>query len=215
MDFFDVLLAKKLSGSGGGGGSTTDLIDKYADGSISGAIVLTTSSIRADAFKDCKYITSVDAPNVAKISGGAFSGCSALVSISFPSANTVNATQQFLSCANLVNVNLPSLQTAGANMFQGCTSLTFIDLPKLGSITTRLFHGCTSLQTIILRNNSVLALGNLDCLYNTPFRGYNGLTGTLYVPSSLVNSYKTASNWSSLFNDGTMSILSIEGSIYE
>lgn len=50
---------------------------------------------------------------------------------------------------------------------------------------------------------------------NTPFNGYNSLTGKLYVPSDLVDSYKVATNWSALYNNGTMEVLPIEGSIYE
>ena len=75
--------------------------------------------------------------------------------------------------------------------------------------------GNKNLQTIILRASSVCSVGNNNAFQTTPFQGYNGLTGTLYVPSTLVESYKTANKWSELYNAGTMTILPIEGSIYE
>jgi hypothetical protein len=55
------------------------------------------------------------------------------------------------------------------------------------------------LKTVILRNNSVCTLSSSSVFSNTPFAsGKAG--GTLLVPSALVESYKTATNWSSVLS---------------
>jgi len=197
--------------SGGGGYS----IDEFADGTISGAISLTTTNIRARAFKECNSITSVTAPNVTVLREQIFSTCTGLTSISFGGATSVNSTQQFLACTALTSVDLPELAVPAGNMFQGCTSLEFIDFPKVERMNvSRLFYGCNKFKTIVLRHSAVVAINN-DVFTNTPFAGYNGLTGTAYVPQSLISSYQTASNWSTLYSGGTCSFVAIEGSIYE
>lgn len=198
----------------GYGGSGYD-INELASGSISGAVEITASSIRDNFFKDCGNITSLNLPNVTVLRERVCSSCTGLIYVSCPKATTISSTQQFISCTSLTNVDLPLLTTPGGNMFQGCTSLEIIDLPKLTRMNvSRVFYGCNKLKTVILRNSSVVSLNN-DVFTNTPFAGYNGLTGTCYVPSSLISSYQSASNWSTLYNNGTCSFVAIEGSQYE
>lgn len=190
-------------------------INALADGSISGAIEVTASSIREGFFKGLTHITSISCPNITRLSGGLANGCTGLVSVTCPQATTVNSTQQFLGCTSLTTVNLPLLTTMGGNMFQGCSSLATIDLPKVTSLNvTRGFYDCHALQTIVIRNSTAVSLGG-DTLTNTPFAGYGGLTGTAYVPSDQIETYKTKSNWSTLYNNGTCSFAAIEGSQYE
>lgn len=189
-------------------------VNALADGSISGAVEITASSIRDRFFKSCGNITSLSCPNVTIIREQLCSGCSGLVSVSMPNATTINSSQQFISCTSLATVNLPKLQTPGGNMFQGCTSLEFIDLPALTRLSvTRVFYGCSNLKTVILRNNSLVAL-NSDVFTNTPFAS-GGSGGTVYVPQALISSYQTATNWSTLYDAGTCTFAAIEGSAYE
>ena len=196
--------------SGGGGYS----IDEFADGSITGDITITATNIRARAFKETN-ITGVTAPNVTVLREQIFNSCTRLTKISFPNAVSINSSQQFLGCTALTDVNLPKLGVPGGNMFQGCTSLEIVDFPEVTRMNiNRVFYGCSKLKTLILRHTSVVALNN-DTLANTPFAGYNGLTGKCYVPSALISSYQTASNWSTLYSGGTCEFVAIEGSEYE
>lgn len=205
-------VATLASGYGGGGIDLNDV----ASGALSGAIVLDTATdIQMQRFKGMPNITSVTAPYVTTLREQIFYNCTSLQSISFAGATVVNSTQQFLACTALTNVNLPSLLVPGGNMFQGCTSLEFIDLPSVERMNvSRVFYGCNKLQTVVLRHSSVVSVNN-DCFTNTPFAGYNSLTGTCYVPSTLISSYQTATNWSTLYNNGTCTFVAIEGSIYE
>ena len=68
---------------------------------------------------------------------------------------------------------------------------------------------------MLRRTSAICALGNTNSFTNTPMAGYNSLTGTVYVPEDLISSYQTATNWSTLYNNGTVTFTKIEGSIYE
>ena len=76
-----------------------------------------------------------------------------------------------------------------------CTRVYF---PKLaGSILTHDFNSCTALNALILGHSAVCPLKATTAFNNTPIaKG----TGYIYVPRSLVDSYKTAENWSTFAN---------------
>lgn len=202
-------VATLAEGYGGGGID----VNALANGSISGSVEITASSIRERFFKGCNYMTSLSCPNVTQIREQFASSCSRLVSVSMPKATSVQSSQQFMSCTSLTNVNLPKLQTPGANMFQGCTSLQTIALPALTRLNvSRVFYGCTNLKNVILRMPTVVPL-NSDVFINTPFAS-GGSGGLVFVPQTLISNYQTAANWSTLFNAGTCTFVAIEGSIY-
>lgn len=98
--------------------------------------------------------------------------------------------------------------------FAYCTNLTSIDLPSVTILVSNAFENCSGLTTIILRGTTLCALDNKYVLYNTPF--YTGGTGgTVYVPQALIESYQNATNWSTLYAQGTCNFVAIEGSEYE
>lgn len=208
MNFIDILLAKKLSGGGGGGN-----LDSFIDGSISGTLTTNATTARPSTFFKCNSLEHLIAPNVTKLEDSVCKECTHLISVSFPSATTCGGTGHFQGCSALTDVNFP-LMKAVPNLSY-CNSLTHADFPLANGWATRAFYESHAFATLILRRNNVVSLTTLDHFVNTPFRGYNGLTGKLYVPSALVDSYKTATNWSTLYNNGTLEVLPIEGSAYE
>lgn len=141
----------------------------------------------------------------------------------FPSLTSVTSVQQFQSIGSsnggtTVNIYMPALTSFKfSSSFQSCKYTKIIDFGTAnGTIGAGTFTGCYILDTIILRRTAgVVALGDTTAFTDTPFLGYNSLTGTVYVPSDLVNTYKAETNWSTLYNDGTCDIKAIEGSIYE
>jgi hypothetical protein len=71
-------------------------------------------------------ITSVSGgANVATIGGNAFFGCTALTSVSLPSATTF-VFSAFFGCTALTSVSLPSATTIGSNTFRDCPNLTAV-----------------------------------------------------------------------------------------
>ena len=96
-------------------------------------------------------------------------------------------------------------ETIGHSAFRGSSDLTKVDFPAATVIQVQVFAYCYSLTTIILRNTTLCRLANVNAFqncyhfYGTADATYNpnGLKdGYIYVPASLVDSYKTATNWS-------------------
>lgn len=184
-------VATLTGGYGGGGGEwTTDGI--AAGTEPSGEITLNGITLIDYAFRGRKGITKVNLLNIARLGRECFADCSNLTGFWAPDLTTLN----------------------GLGNLSG-TNLTIVDFPKLTFIQSTSFMSNKNLSTVILRASSLCTLANGNAFGDTPFRGYNSQTGTLYVPSALVESYKTAGNWKTLYDAGTMSILPIEGSIYE
>lgn len=64
------------------------------------------------------------------------------------------------------------------------------------------FYNCTSLTSAAFTKNSVVTLSATNAFMNTPMSvsTYTGNFGSIYVPASLVSSYKTATNWAAYAN---------------
>ena len=146
-------------------------------------------------FRECASLTTVDLPKCATINSHTFQGCTSLTTVDLPECTSINR-YAFWDCTHLTTANLPKCTSIGDEAFGGCTNLTTIDLPECSSIGHAAFSGCTSLTTMILSNNQVVTLDGY-AFYNTPIT--NG-TGYIYVPDNLVDSYKTATNWSTYAN---------------
>ena len=111
---------------------------------------------------------------------------------------TAVAGQAFWGCTSLKELILPNVETLSTNSVRGCTALLKVDFGnKVRTINTNVFYGCTKLTTLILRANSVCSLGATSAFTDTPIEGG---TGYIYVPSALVESYKTATRWSTYAN---------------
>lgn len=99
----------------------------------------------------------------------------------------------FANCDKLSSVVLPNVGVMVGYGFQNCYSLTTVDC---GSryIAANSFMNCQKLTTFIIRNTSVATLQNVSAFSSTPIK--SGGTGYVYVPRNLVDSYISATNWS-------------------
>ena len=109
-----------------------------------------------------------------------------------------------------LNLNWGSTTTANA-----CQHLEVCDIGKAKSISANTFANCYKLQTLIMRRTSVTTCANVSAFLNTPLRGRSGLTAKIYVPEALIDSYKSASVWTTINGYGYVEWLPIEGSEYE
>ena len=103
------------------------------------------------------------------------------------------------------------------NVFRGNSGLTLLDLTYTSGngIGANTFYSDSTFKTLILRSSTVVPLSNTNAFSNaTAFRS-GGKGGTLYVPSALISSYESATNWSTILGYTNNQILPIEGSIYE
>ena len=113
--------------------------------------------------------------------------------------NTIDVLGDEVACASIVDKTITEFKddiitTIGERAFYKNTVLTLLDLPMATHIITGAFNGCSALMTLILRNTTICTLGNNSAFDNTPIK--NGGTGYIYVPRALVESYKSATNWS-------------------
>ena len=112
-------------------------------------------------------------------------------------------------CKQLTSVNLPLVTSVGHHAFQSCTLLTSVNLPLVTSVGSSAFYICPQLSCVIFRTETICTLDNIYAFNSTPFAsGKAG--GKLLVPSALVESYKTAANWSVIWGYGTNQFLALE-----
>lgn len=196
--------------TGGGGGD----IDALIDGSLT-SITSNATSIRMNIFNGSTALVSASFPEATSIGTTAFQNCTGLTSISLPKV-TSGGSQCLRGCTGLTSLTFPKMTDHGASMFYGCSNLEIIDFGAVGSLASGVFTNCSKLKTIILRKTSVVTLAAVAAFTGTPFSS-GGTGGTVYVPSSLISSYQTASNWSTLYasGSGTVTFTAIEGSQYE
>lgn len=134
-----------------------------------------------------------------------------LVPIDFAGYN-----QSFYQCKSMTRLSVPYGMGSMFAPCQNCNALEYADMGSATDMWGNAFANCYKLQTLILRRTEgVVPLQNVSAFNNTPMRGYNSLSGEIYVPNALISTYQTASNWSTIYNEGYVTFKKIEGSIYE
>ena len=194
MDFYNQLLAQKLSGGGGGG-------DKYA-------------AFKALVDDSLTEVTAEMLDGATKISSYVFYYCQNLTSVEIPNSVTIIGDFAFYMCTNLTNINMTNnITEIGQSAFYKCV-FTTIEIPSsVTLVKTEAFRYCTSLESVTIKSgaiefwSSVFALcGNLKSVtvesINPPTVG-SQLFGAspptnlvIYVPAESVDIYKAASGWS-------------------
>lgn len=142
-------------------------------------------------------LTKVILPAVTVATGGEFAGCYYLATVDFSSVQTIGA-QFITSNANLKTLYMPSLTniTSWGYTFNICQALQKVVFPVFtGTITDASFNGCKSLETLVLGADTVCTLSNTGVFNGTKIKSG---TGYIYVKKTLVDSYKSATNWSAL-----------------
>jgi hypothetical protein len=120
-----------------------------------------------------------------------------LVTVNLPLVTSCGA-YAFYQCSGLESVKMPKLTSISTQTFYSCTKLKHADCGQLANIPAQTFNACSALTELILRKTgSICTLSNVNGVNNSPI-GQG--TGYVYVPSALVDSYKTAANWSTFAN---------------
>lgn len=148
--------------------------------------------VRMSAFYQCHKLVEVDLPSVTVIGNNAFRECSVLAKVNIPSAKHLVGAS-FYKCGALTSINAPNVERIESDTFSYCSELVKLDLPKATDILTKVFAYSPKFSALILRKEGVATLQNVAAFIETPIA--NG-TGYIYVPRALVDSYKTATNWS-------------------
>lgn len=113
----------------------------------------------------------------------------------------------------ITSVDDDTITGVGAFAFQNCSSLTTVNLPSATTINNNAFNGCSSLTTLILRANQVATLSKTTAFSETPI-ATSTTEGYIYVPLSLVENYRNATNWTT-YKSKIMPIDLLEGNYVE
>lgn len=153
------------------------------------------ASIGSSAFYGCTALTTVDAPNATSVDDNAFCD-SSIMKGNFPLANTIKTTA-FKGCGSLIEINIPMVTKIPYQCFTTCTSLKRVDAVAVTSIDVYAFFNAYALTALMLRRDTMCTLVNTNAFSNGPIaKG----TGYIYVPRALLESYKSATNWSTYAN---------------
>lgn len=188
----------------------------------------TVTEIQAAAFALCRNLTEVSFPNVTSVgvkgdsygfTGCTFTGCPKLQKLYFPKLATITGSRTFGQQDTLAGggvgsssypatIALPALTSLSAQAFRGNGGYwAAIDLgPGVSTLRTDQFYQGTFKRLILRRTAGVVSAPAADTIK---------YLSNVWVPSDLITSYQTATNWSTRYNAGTITLHAIEGSEYE
>lgn len=168
--------------------------------SLSQAYMPKVNSVPDYCFSGCTNLVDVNVQNCISVGQQAFRACSLLESIYAPYCYSANINA-FYNCYKLSDVKFGLFGTVPSSCFAFCSSLkSFMFYARCSNGA---FSGCNSLESVFVINasKSAASLGT-SVFVNTPMSNssYLGYYGSIYVPSSVVSVYKSATNWTAYSN---------------
>lgn len=169
-------------------------VDSYAFAECTSLVNVSLDSaadILSSAFKQCSAIENIHLPACSRVNSYTFERCGAK-RVSMPACLRLNDTA-FTQCTNLARCDLPAVTYITYYAFEYCSSLVELYLPALDFVDRRAFRSCTKLCALTIpRTDKTATLGYPT--FNDPSLCFN--TGYIYVPGSLLDTYKADTNWS-------------------
>ena len=184
--------------------NVTVMTNMFQNSGIKTISLLNTSKVTdmSQMFASCsglEIVEKLDTSNCINMRA-LFLNCHSLTSI--PQLNTSKATNMsniFQTCSKLTSVS--QLDTSSATdmskIFTECKLLKTIDITYYNisstSYSSRFAYYCTALKSLIIRQFGSSYALNTDSLQNS---GIANGTGYIYVPRAMVDTLKSATNWS-------------------
>lgn len=175
-----------------GGGDSSELEEAFIKRTFTEYNNDTITSIGNSAFRACTSLTSVSFTKSTNTGAYAFYDCSKLTDVNFPIAKIVTS-QCFRGCSSLIDVEFPEAITVEAYAFYQNTKLKTVKLPKAKNFGISALNGCTGLTALIIEQEDSICTIAANVLASS---GIANGTGYAYVPDSLVDDYKSYTNWS-------------------
>lgn len=153
------------------------------------------SVVGSCAFSGCISLSEVNLPACEVVGYSAFQSCKSITSLDLPACKSIG-NSCFMSCSRLSSISLPVCEYIGQSAFVQCYNLETIDLPVCSYIGNQIFGSYSVTKTLILRSSSVCYLSGRLTYWWDQFQG------SIYVPASLVDAYKSSqidyqtNNWS-------------------
>ena len=175
----------------------------YSQSSINTIITSSLMYIGRDAFYSCDSLTNVNIDsNISYIEQSAFYRCYSLV------INNGNKTifhnlpsvpsYTFTMCKSLTYINMPSVSTIELQAFSQCSLISFMRFSNLTGISNGAFMFCGKLSKFeMLQSSTTLCILDQTAFQNMPISqsSYLGYWGSIYTRASMVDAYKSATNW--------------------
>lgn len=178
------------------------------------------TQVRSGAFSQAKNLTKVVLPKVTYIMQSAFYNCEALEEAQFESLESIGY-EAFQRCgiknidmskvktvdtsafsrSNIMKAKMPLVESLGSHVFEYCSALTILDIsnPEATKVPNidgyNAFESCTSMKALVLRSTSKMIKLTASGNNKLPPTVTDG-TCFVYVPRTLLETYKTATNWS-------------------
>ncbi len=154
----------------------------------------TIKTIGNNAFDGCRNLAAVTIENgVESIGNTAFRYC-VFSSLTLPGSLKSIGSSAFQSCENLTGIVIPdNVTTLGLNAFNNCTGLASMTIGS--GVNTLLFgvtSGCGMLTSVTVKSPTLVD--------NSAGGNFPNTNDTLYVPATLVDTYKGEDAWVTVFN---------------
>lgn len=162
----------------------------------------TCTVIGSQAFAQCSSLTEANFSQCGVVFVSGFASCKSMTTVNLPVCTSVY-NYAFNTCENLTDVNLPSCKILLNSAFSNCYSLSTMSLPAAEDIRPGVFMKCYNLKSLYLMGSSLCKLSNSNAFSSTPIGGYSTSAktyGSIYVPASMLASYKAATNWTYFSN---------------
>ena len=165
------------------------------------------TEVRDYMFHNCAGITDFDFSNITYVGMLGFYGCS-FVNLVFPKRINVKSNAFRANSTLKTVVAKKGTMDFDNSCFESCTALEVLDVAEYWGQAMRplAFYNTPNIQALILRMPSFRSLQG--AFYSNSSLSSSAI---IYVPESLLNDYKTASNWSAYESR----IQKIEGTTYE
>ena len=165
----------------------------FSNGLLSGTTKAIASDFTSYLSVTASDITGVSLPECRYIGNQTFQSCSKLNQVNLPECRYIYDFA-FDNCGSLSQISLPECRYIDEAAFQHC-SLHQVSLPKCSYIGNGAFLQCLPLMSITIGYSSVCNMNVTDIdAFEGTYIGYGN--GSIYVPASLVEAYKSAENWS-------------------
>ena len=177
----------------------------YYDNVITKASFENVISVGYDSFCMCNNIQEINLPKATTGDNYCFKNCYKLENINIPNLKKV-PYGAFSYNYKLKRINLPKATGVGTSAFEGCRELESINFQSdIYSFDGNAFYNCYSLKAVIVGSKTMVNIWSTNVFTNcyhilgTVNETYNpngDKDGYIYVPDTLVDSYKSATNWS-------------------
>ena len=181
--------------TGGGGDADTALADSIIDSTATTYTSDTLEIVAKYAMRDRDSLTSFSSTSLKEVKEYGFYSCNKLSTLIVPNLLYIR-DYGFYMCPQLKNVVLPKATTIGGYAFQD-GGLVSLDLGACTQISSYGAFNGTDLDTLIIRTNTICSLAATSNISGTPIA--DG-TGYIYVPQTLLEQYKVATNWATYAN---------------